>query len=113
MILARDARVEHVSISRFEVSAVFHEGVVRLRKKGHWLVQESEVGQRIKKESLDDCDMTHNGHGLCHEPSAMFIIHDGIWFLRTTGDPNDKIARLDNYRWRNCCGGLYQLPIAA
>jgi len=24
-----------------------------------------------------------------------------------------KIARLDNYRWRSCCRGLYQLPIAA
>jgi len=24
-----------------------------------------------------------------------------------------KITRLDNYRWKSCCRGLYQLPIAA
>jgi len=24
-----------------------------------------------------------------------------------------KIARLDDYRWRKCCRGLYQLPVAA
>jgi transposase InsO family protein len=24
-----------------------------------------------------------------------------------------KLARLDDYRWKSCCRGLYQLPIAA
>jgi len=29
------------------------------------------------------------------------------------GDPNRKIARLDDYRWEKHCRGLYQLPVAA
>lgn len=27
--------------------------------------------------------------------------------------PERKMTRLDSYRWKSCCGGLYQLPIAA
>ena len=29
------------------------------------------------------------------------------------GNSNRKIARLDDYRWRKRCRGLYQLPVAA
>ena len=30
-----------------------------------------------------------------------------------SGNTNRKIARLNEYRWQECCRGLYQLPAAA
>lgn len=38
---------------------------------------------------------------------------DGVPPDEKVGNSNRKIARLDDYRWRKRCRGLYHLPVAA
>jgi len=33
--------------------------------------------------------------------------------LRKSGEGSKKAANIDSFKWKNFCGGLYQLPIAA